>query len=169
MITSVLLRGYLSKKEFEEAFQEIDRFDLFDDEGECILVVDSDGGDFQPAMEFVGKVRELGTRVLVKVYNAQSAAAFVALSLKHYAEMKGGTVMGFHRGFFKLEAPDISYDGKVPEPKLLALREYNAELEGILSKCGVKDPKLLAELYGRGWLNLSAELCLELGLVNRLF
>lgn len=168
MITSVLLRGYLSKEVLETAFDEINRL-VSDQKPECILIIDSDGGDFVPAMDFVRSVQKLNIRLALKIYNAQSAAAFVTLSLRHYAEMKFGTAMVFHRGFLKLEAPDISYEGKVPESMLLSLREYNAELEGILTKCGVKDPKLWAELHGSGRLNLSGDQCLKLGVVNRLF
>ncbi|PIP55768.1 MAG: hypothetical protein CO183_01475 [Candidatus Zambryskibacteria bacterium CG_4_9_14_3_um_filter_42_9] len=168
MINTVLLSGYLSNKVLEEAFQEIKNLDN-GGRRECVLVIDSDGGNFASALEFVEKVRELTIKFLVKAYNAQSAAAFIALSLRHYAELKRNTIIGFHQGVFKLEAPDISRDGKVPERMLGELRMYNAELDKILKKCEIKDPKLLAELHGSGWLNLSAHQCLELGVVNELF
>lgn len=172
MLNVVLLRGYLSKEVFEEAFQEIKWLD--DEESKCVLVIDSDGGDFVPAMEFVRKVKKLDIRFVLKIYNAQSAAAFILLSLlredNEYAEMKRGSRISFHRGYLnKLEVSELSDEGQVPLAMLRAIRAYNDELDMLLKQWGIEDPKLLAELHGSGWFNLSTERCLQYGIVRELF
>jgi ATP-dependent protease ClpP protease subunit len=168
MISTVLLEGYLSEKVLKGALQEVSEV-AGAGKRACVLVVCSPGGDIVPAMEFVVMAKMLPLLFSVKVYNAQSVAAFITLSLRPHAEMKRGSVMGLHRGRLKVEAPDLSREGQVPEAMLKALLEYNRQLDEVLSRNGIADPKLLAKFYGSGWLDLSADQCLEYGLVKKLF
>lgn len=167
-INSVLVEGHLTDSLLEETCREIGDVARAGMKS-CTLIVKSHGGDMVPAMKFVAAARALPLEFDVKVYNAQSAAAFVALSLRHCAEMKRGTVMGFHRGYLKVEEPDISTSREVPKAMYEALLEYNGELDALLERNGVSDPKLLAQFYGGGWMMLSADECLKYGIVQRLF
>lgn len=169
MIPVVLLKGYLSREVLERAYSEISRIILMG--GQTInLVVDSDGGDIRPAVEFVRKVKYRSLQLDVKIYNAQSAAAFLVVALGNSRmEMLGTAELGFHRGSLQIEASDISPDGHIPEEMLKAFREYDEQLSCALKGAGVDDPKLSAQLYGYGWLTLSANQCLQYGVVQKLF
>ena len=122
-----------------------------------------------PAVDFVDRAKSFGLKFSAKIYEASSAAAFVALSLADEAEMSATTVLEFHLGEITVEVHELSSDGQIPARMRDGLVRYNRALQELLTRLGVDTPKLNAELYGSGWLRIQAEKCLEYGIVQRLF
>jgi len=165
----VLLEGQLTKVIYEAATAEISGFAATCPNSRCCLVVKSHGGDMLPSLDFVDRAKSLGMKFSTKIYEASSAAAFVALSLADEAEMSATTVLAFHLGEITIEVQDLSPDGQIPATMRDGLVRYDRALQELLKRLGVSTPKLNAELYGSGWLRIQAEKCLEYGIVQRLF
>lgn len=168
MIPCILLSGYLNEARLSQAFTELNRTWALK---ERFLVIESNGGDIIPALDFVRKVREIDFQGCfgVKIYQAASAAAFVALSLGDHREIKYDSSLELHRGRLQLEAADFLHDGRVPETFLGPFQAYTCALDDLVERKGLVDIMLLGEFHGTGWLKLSAEQCLEFGLVQVIF
>jgi len=141
---------------------------------EFVLVIDSDGGNLSPAMDFVSYMKTLegvGLHISVHIYNAKSMAAVIALSLGSNRRMSKTGSLELHRGSLTLEASDFDLEtGKISSRVLSQFKMYDILLQRILIEYGIsKEPKMMAELHGSGWLKLSPEKCLEFGLVQELF
>lgn len=182
MLNSVLLSGRLTEKRLCQATREIQNIASGFDRS-FNLVIDSDGGDMKPTIEFVeflwtltGAYEKRSARKkldppVVKIYHAESAAAFIALAVKARKEMQKGSTLDLHRGALWIEATEIDLDsGKLNDDTLGRLKQYEAYLKQALGENELlSDSKAMADLYGSGWLRLSADECLKRGIVQELF
>jgi ATP-dependent protease ClpP protease subunit len=174
MLNTVLLSGHLTEEKLKQAVREIQEREP---PRQFSLIIDSTGGDMKPTLDFVEFLWASGGpkgKLIagVKIYNAESAAAFIALSVPTYREMRRGTGLGIHRGAVVLEASEFDLEGgKVSNTETIdRFKKHDAYLKKILDQCGLStDSKSMAELYGSNWLRLSAKECLERGIVTRLF
>ncbi len=170
MLNSVLLSGRLTEKRLCQATREIQNIAREPDRS-FNLVIDSDGGDMKPTIEFVEFLWATGYEPGVKIYHAESAAAFIALAVKAKKEMQRDASLDLHRGALWIEATEIDLEsGKLNEETLCRLKQYEAYLKQALGETGLlSDSKAMADLYGSGWLRLSADDCLARGIVQELF
>ena len=175
MANAVLLKGSLNREKINEAIRDISRC-LMVGHQEVILVMDSDGGNISPAInfiEYIEKAESHGLSTLrVRIYNAKSMAALiaVAVTLPEYREISRETILEFHRGTLQLEAPDFDHKTGQISPEILEqFVTYNDILRASLGSKISDNQKLMAEFYASNWLKLSAERCLELGLVGKIF
>lgn len=174
MLNTVLLTGHLTEERLGQAISEIKEREP---PRNFSLIIDSKGGDMNPTIGFInflwsscGPNAELISGI--KIYNADSAAALIALSVPAYREMRKGAELGIHRGSVILEASEFDLEGgKVSNQETIdRFKCHEVCLKRILDKCGLSsDQKLMAELYGSNWLRLSADECLKRGLVKLLF
>lgn len=174
MINAVLLEGFLSKEKLRMALEEIRAIGEYRD-GSLCLIISSAEGDALAAVSFVESIK-LDTYVhdmIVKIYEANSTAAFIVLALYDhlsFVEMKKDAVLGIHRGEIRLSPTQVSPDGKIDENLATCFRKYDAALVRAIKKTKLaEDEKLVSELYATDWLRLSAEECLKRGIVQRLF
>lgn len=170
MQNAVLLSGQLNRSRLKQAIDEIDHMAI--NEQYC-LVIDSFGGDMKPTVDFVKYLLDTGKQRLtnIKIYNAESAAALIALSVSVYREMRKDAKLSIHVGSLILEASGFDSEGKILSKETInKFRQYRDCLDQILEECKLScDKKLMAELYGSNWLRLSPEECLRRGIVQRLF
>ena len=174
MLNTVLLSGHLTEEKLKLVAQEIKEREP---PRQFSLIIDSQGGDMKPTLDFVEFLWKNGgsdNHFLsgVKIYNAESAAAFIALAVPIYREMRISAVLGIHRGSVILEASDFNLqNGQVENQETLnRFEKYSTYLKCALDQGNLSsDPKLMAELYGSNWLRLSAEECLKRGIVQKLF
>ena len=172
MLNTVLLSGHLTEERLKQAKKEIQERKP---PRQFSFIVDSTGGDMKPTLgfvEFLWDSGESGNLSGVKIYNAESAAAFISLSFPTYREMRKGAELGIHRGAVVLEASEFDLEGgKVSNTETIErFKKHDIHLKRILDQCGLSaDSKLMAELYGSNWLHLSAEECLKRDIVKRLF
>ena len=174
MATAVLLKGFLDRESIDEASREISVY-LAEGEKELILVIDSDGGNISPAIDFIKdleKAEKSGILIRVRIYNAKSMAALIAIavSCREYREVSKEAVIEFHRGTLQLEASDFDLKtGRIHPEILEQFVTYNGILRASLGSKISDNQKLMAEFYASNWLRLSAEKCLELGLADKIF
>ncbi len=182
MLNSVLLSGRLTETKFRQAVHEIENI-ASGFRRNFNLIIDSDGGDMEPTINFVeflwtvtgGYEKQTTQKKLispiVKIYHAESAAAFIALAAKARKEMKTGAILNLHRGALFVEATEVNLEtGKLNEDSLSRLRKYEVYLKQVLQETELLfDSQAMADLYGSGWLRLSAHECLKRGLVHELF
>lgn len=173
MVNPVLLSRHLNEERLSQAREEIR---ALEPKSEFSLVIDSEGGDMKPALDFVDFLWNIRGLYLggVKIYNAESAAAFIALAAGTYTEMRKGAILSIHRGSVILEAADFDFEsGKVVNRETIErFKKHERYLKQILESEDLKltsDKKAMAKLHGSGWLRLTAEECLERRIVKRLF
>ena len=174
MYLPVLLKGYLDSFKINKAREEISTLKrpMVRERDELTLIIDSDGGNIAPALEFIEFLGTIRSRAEItsRVYNAKSMAAVVAFTADNIEMDKDGTI-DIHRGSLQLEASDFDLGtGQISENALLQFRKYDEILKQILEKYGIcQSQKLMAELYGSNWLKLDADKCREHCLVNKIF
>ncbi|OHB17285.1 MAG: hypothetical protein A2544_01650 [Candidatus Zambryskibacteria bacterium RIFOXYD2_FULL_43_10] len=166
----VLLSGELSSAIYQDVGRDILRINNEMFLSRYNLVMKSHGGDIVSALNFVDWVQSLGVKFSVKIYEAQSAAAFVAFSLADEIELHSFAEIGFHLGEIPVSINDIMPNGQLPQTMRENLSRYTNAMSNLMKKLGIDmDKFLMAELCGSGWLRLSAKECLKRGMVQRLF
>ena len=85
-------------------------------------------------------------------------------------EIAAGTRIGFHLPLLTLKSWEVDREGRRIAARIVKqCQRYEALLAELMKRRGLDDPKLNAELYGSGWLYLSAEEALGRGLVHEIF
>jgi hypothetical protein len=112
-------------------------------------------------------VKSLHLRCKVKIYEASSAAAYIALAIGGEREMAKKATLSLHRGEFILSPTKINPEGKVDESLITEFKKYDMALVETLKSVKLDDRT--DKLYASDWLHLSAEECLMRGIVQRLF
>jgi ATP-dependent protease ClpP protease subunit len=165
----VMLLDHLNRLTYDAVQIEMRRLAKENPGSRCILVVNSNGGAGVSAVDFVNHVRILDLKFSAKIYEAKSAAAFIAFSIADDIELLSSAEIGFHLGEIPVNANDVSSDEMIAKMRE-SLRGYNNAMNNLMEKLGIdKDKHLMAELHGSGWLRISAKECFERGLVQRLF
>ncbi len=168
----VLFRGFLDTVYLEKNKQKIR--DLFvRGEREILLVVESKGGLVSPTISLIDELlqmQEEGLRVNVLIRDAKSMALVLALSFNGKKSMSKRACVEFHLGSLRLEASDFDHATGVISTSILAsFWRYEILLQSLLDKYEIsKSKKWMAKLYGSGWLTLTDEESLQLGLVDEL-
>jgi len=136
----------------------------------------AEGGYLAPALDILqhfGKASEYDVKIRTVVYTAHSMAAIIALlagPVENRVMMKTGSLK-FHLGNLELEAGsdfDVT-TGVIAPAIMIQFRTYKLLLDNLLEHYGLtKDANAMSQLYGTNWLQVSAEKCLELGMVSRL-
>lgn len=169
MVYAVLLAGELTAGVLARAEREIRNKPP--GEPYC-LVVKSPGGALGPSVNFAQFLMGEGGRDLtnVKIYEASSAAALIALAAVAPRSMPVVGEIAIHRGCFEhLEATAIDFEtGQVSGALLEQLRQYESLQRRVLGKCGELED-LMLQLNELGWVRLAAKECLDRGLVQELF
>lgn len=169
MLPCVLLQGQLTPKKLDQALAEISSFT--DAERITLIVASNDGGDMDAALDFVEAIKlfELNHRLALKIYAAYSSAAYISISVGKYRELHADASIILHAGTLRFEAMllDINY-GLPPSMIATCKRSYEA-LRKAMNECGIDDPKLMGGFQGGGKMQLTAEYCLRLGIVQELF
>lgn len=170
MLNSVLLSGRLTEKRLCQAVREIQNITNGSDHS-FNLVIDSDGGDMKPTIDFVEFLWATRHSPAMKIYRAESAAAFIALAVKGQKELQKDASLDIHRGALWIEATEVDLKtGKLNDEMLSRLQQYEVYLKQVLRDVDLlSDSKAMADLYGSGWLRLSADECLKRGIVQELF
>src|SRR3989344_5702081 len=130
----------------------------------CMLVIQSKGGGGVSAVDFVNYTSSLDLKFSAKIYEAKSAAAFIAFSLADDLELFSFTEIGFHLGEIRVNANDVSSNEMIAKMRK-DLKRYDAAMSNLMKKLRIDTDKfLMAELQGSGWLYLSAKECLKRGM-----
>ena len=176
MIQSVLISGELDDARLARALGELaDLNGVSTSALKTVIVVDSDGGNstalhaFLEAMLEDRRARAVAESAEVKIYNAQSAGAVVALVLGCYREMAESACIGLHLPLVTVGLGDVDIDGRMTTRILEGCRKTEDLLEELMQRYGLDEPRMKADLYSSGSLRLTAEECLRRGLVKQLF
>jgi ATP-dependent protease ClpP protease subunit len=176
MIQSVLISGELDDSRLARALGELaDLSSVLVPHRRVVIVIDSDGGNIRALHAFLEcifadpQTRTLVESAKVKIYNAQSAAAAIALSFGCWREMAAGTCIGFHWPLLTLEIADVGADNRMRSRVLKDCTSTEELLDQLIMRYGLEEPALRSEFYNSGWLRPTAEVCLRRGLVDRLF
>lgn len=168
MVNSILLRGWLSKESIVMSAAELTALKLAG-QNKADLVIDSTEGDAEAAVAFVEFCREIRLDLSIKIYEAKSAAALIAISIDSYREMSRDKELGLHRPDFRVSPTQVDQDGKIDKPILEKFKQYDTMLLASMKRVGLGDSAFTTPLHATDWLCLPAEVCLRLGIVHRLF
>ena len=169
---TVLLSGVLNREVVEKAKNEIDY--AAQKTTEINLIVKSNGGHVVPVIDLINTLNDLRNRNLkfsVKIYEAQSMAAVLALSIRCHRSMSQDTTIGLHRGSLQLEATDFDLEtGQISDEILDSFRKYSKHFEKILKEYGISNNKsLITVLYATNWIQLTPAQCLGFSIISELF
>lgn len=138
-----------------------------------VVVVDSDGGSAEKTYAFLEHIfedapaRSAAEQADVKIYNAQSGAAIVALSIGQRRVMAAGTHLGFHLPVVTVRWDQVDRDGSMWRAEACA--RYVERTLSLMNRYGVDGPEQRSQIFSTGWLRLSADECRKRGLVDALF
>ena len=177
MIRSLLISGYLDDARLARVLGEIlDIGAALEPNRKLVVVFESEGGSLPALLDFLECVlADEPTRALiegadVKIYQAFSAAALLAFWMGGRREMAAGTRIGFHLPLLTLKSWEVDREGRRTAASIVKqCQRYEMLLADLMKRRGLDDPGLNAELYGSGWLYLSAEDALGRGLVHEIF
>jgi ATP-dependent protease ClpP protease subunit len=174
-IQSVLLSGEINEPRMYRALGELaDISAARSPSQQPVVVVDSDGGSVEKTYAFLehlfddAATRSVVEQSDVKIYNAQSGAAIIALSIGQRRFMSAGTHLGFHLPLVTLRWDQVGDDGRMwrAEPLVRSGAERTLTL---MSRYGVDGPEQRSQIMSTGWLRLSSDECKKRGLVEGLF
>lgn len=171
-MTEVMIRGQLNRKLLDEVYARIDRAFVRGEEN-FTITINSPGGRTLPTLAFIERINSLeshGATFFVRILEAKSAACVLALSIGTKRQMASSSGISFHVG--KVDPVIHTLGPSRREVEALVqrnLRGYTEKLTQVLEKFGVsKNPKMMETLHRTGWLKLSAEACLNLGIVSEI-
>lgn len=157
----------MSKNKLNQALEEVNSIHFGSSNKTVSIVISSDGGNAVSAVDFVCRLNGLPLKYEVKIYEASSAAAYIALAIGSELEMSKSATLSIHRGGVTLGPTEIDKEGKVSKPILEGLRKYDTALIETMKNFNFSE--CTDELYATDWLRLPAEECLKRGIVQRLF
>lgn len=167
---AILLDGYLTAKRLSDALREIERYFKEPRGGPLMLtlVLNSQGGETAATRELVTHLAESDCALSAKIYRAESAAAFIALSAETREMVQNGIFRidlgGQYIASNMLITPERASDQIVAEA-----REWRAAVFALLKKRGFpNDGELMTRLLAHNELSLTPKECLEIGLVQRI-
>lgn len=176
MTHSILISGDLDNERLYRVLGELaDLGTTTTPDPELVLVIESNGGNCLSLRSFLecasadDRTRKALAKAGVKIYNAQSAAAVIALSVGRYREMAAGTAIGLHLPLLPVDLFDVDGDNRLVGLKFEECRKTMEVVEEVTRRFGLDEPKLKSELHESGWLRLPALECLERGFVHRIF
>ena len=177
MIRSLLISGFLDHARLARVMGEIlDIGAAIGPNARLAIVFESEGGSLPALLAFMECIlgdeptRDLVQRADVKIYEAYSAAALLAFWMGSRREMAAGTTVGFHLPLLTLKSWQVDREGRRIAADIVSqCRRYETLLADVMKQRGLGDASLAAELYGSGWLYLSAEDAFRRGLVDRIF
>ena len=151
----VLLSGNsLQKSDFQKAFRQIVN------SCDYTLKIDSLGGDFRAAMEFVREIKmsDLENHLRLEIHCAGSSAAYILFSLNCKKLVGPNAKIIIHGGRISVEANEF-FDGKGCEDS----REYYYANKGFVA---LHFPKKMDEFVATNYAEISAEEYLKQNIVN---
>jgi ATP-dependent protease ClpP protease subunit len=150
------------------ALEEIRYIHVGGHDDNVLIIIASDGGDAVSAVDFVRELNGLPLEYEIKIYEAISAAAYIALATKSkMIEMSKDATLEIHRGELNVSPTDIDKNGRLDNNLLKNFRKYDTALIELMEKFNLGDRT--DELYASDWLRLSARECLERGIVQKIF
>ena len=150
---------------FHLASHNLDDVDFFNaleviKKGELEIQINSLGGDFRAATDFVQKIKDGGfeEKLVLHIISASSAAAYVVFSLNCRKQMSVGGRLQIHGGWIEDEANAL-FDGD----GLGAGLKYYSVNKNFVKK---HFPERLDEFIAGNRVTISAQECLDRGIVN---
>ena len=177
-MNAVLINGDITAKSLEVAKGEIVGLNR---RGEPFVLVinsfgkhDGAGGHMKGSIDFVDFIKtDENLRGLkgVKMYEAHSTAAFIALSLDVPKELRSNSRLRIHVGDIgKVEFISLTPEGKIKEEQFEELSAYYARTMELIDRLeALTTEEIQGTLSKEGSVFLNAEECLRRGLVHRLF
>ncbi|OHA20474.1 MAG: hypothetical protein A2836_02785 [Candidatus Taylorbacteria bacterium RIFCSPHIGHO2_01_FULL_45_63] len=169
----VLVHGFLTAKRLENIWREIKRYRDLDQiagspDTEIGLVIASEGGRAKKTIELIEKIKRDNIYLTAKIYQAESAAALLALAATEREIVQHG-VFSIHLGAVTIESCDLAGRGKIPRARLSELKTVRQTAFDLLKLSGFPERgPFMDSLIARNRLALNPEECLELGLVQRI-
>lgn len=176
MIHSVLVSGDLDDERLYRILGELAGLAMAaTPDPELVLVIESNGGSCLSLRSFLecvnadDRTRKALARGGVKIYNAQSAAAVIALSFGRHREMVAGSQIGLHLPLLPVDLIDVDKDNRLVGIPFENCRKTVEVVEEVMERFGLDEPKPQSEIHESGWLRLPALECLKRGVVHRIF
>jgi hypothetical protein len=173
-IQSVLISGEINEPRMFRALGELaDISAARSPSQQPVVVVDSDGGSVEKTYAFLehlfddAATRSVVEQSDVKIYNAQSGAAVIALSIGQRRVMAAGTHLVFHLPIVTVRWDQVGRDGSMWRAETCA--RYVERTLALMNRYGVDAPEQRSQILSTGWLRLSADECRKQGLVDGLF
>ena len=160
----VLLSGRLTRKRIDGVKREIAAYRKTHD-SPIVLVIASDGGVVGATLEFIEWLENTQTRFTAKIYQAESAAALIAMAAEERQMVQKG-ILSVHLGSITVETSDVP-DGRICGKVLADAKKLRARTFALMKKSGFPEQgKIIDKLLAQNRLTLSAEECQELGIVS---
>jgi hypothetical protein len=174
-IQSVLISGEINEPRMYRAVGELaDISAARSPSRQPVIVVDSDGGSVEKTYAFLehlfddAATRSVVEQSDVKIYNAQSGAAIIALSIGQRRVMSAGTHLGLHLPLVTLRWDQVGEDGRMWHAETL-VRSGAERTLALMSRYGLDGAEQKSQILSTGWLRLSADECRKRGFVEGLF
>ena len=167
----LLIDGPLTVERLKTAWREIEKIGKRPKPGmrSVILILNSPGGEMEAALETVKRLDALGCPFTVKIYRAESAATFIALSARKRVIVREG-VFRLHLGDALIPSNMLVTTEKVARPIVEEAKRWRAHMFALLEKRGFpQSGPLMNRLLVRNELLLKPEECLKIGLVTDIF
>lgn len=167
---AILLDGYLTAKRLAEVSREIDHYFNEPRGGPLALtlVLNSQGGETSATRELVTRLAESDCSLSAKIYRAESAAAFIALSAETREMIQNG-IFRIDLGGQYIDSNMLVTPERVSDQIVAEAKQWRAAVFALLKKRGFpQNGELMTRLLARNELTLTAEECLKLGIVQRI-
>ena len=170
LVYPILLDGGLTARRLTEAWREAERYFEEPRGGPLalVLVLNSEGGDTVATREFMKRFMESDCTLSAKIYRAESAAAFIALSTAHREIVRDG-VFRIHLGGRYIESNMLVTPKRVSDPIVEEAERWRTDVLALLEQCGFpKEGEPWTRLLAHNELALTPARCAELGLVHKI-
>lgn len=166
MHASILIEGYQKASGFASITREVQRYLEAPGRLRITFVINSPGGETRPARELIDFVTRNHCVSFAKIYRAESAAAFIALSAEQREIVQGG-FFRIDLGGTYIPSNMLLTKERIPPSIIDEARVWRATVLDLLKKRGFpQHGKLMAHLLAQNELSLTAEECLEIGFVQ---
>ena len=181
MIRTILISGLLTQERLDRVFAEFRRVAANTSAADhLVVIVNSTAGNSIATRLFIENVlgdermRRLAEQAQVKIYEAQSVATLVAFAFGATRELSAEGKIGFDLGqrIVQVGNPDdYVQDGCLTPQFLERWQAYKDAVMQLMRRLGLDaDPDLHMRFWAaEGRLDLSAQECLRLGIVSRVF
>lgn len=167
---AILVSGTLNRRSLEKIKREIGGCDA---DSPITLVIDSNGGDTAPALEFLEGMNLVKQTHAVtfeaRIYRAYSAAAGIAL-MADRREIDRDGIFEIHIGSITIESNEISEDNRIAKRLAEPVRKWHKAVMDRLKLVAPQiPPVLMTRLHATNRLRLKPEECVQYGIASRTF
>lgn len=166
----ILLYGDLNEKSLARSWDEVESLLLSElsPQDPFTVLIASQGGDIKLTFQFIERLSALQRPWIARIYQAESAAAVVALYAPR-REIVASGVFKLHLGPLAVDAYNASLTGAPHPTQTVEHFEFRKTIIDLLQGNTLRFPsEKMRELLSTNWVTLSPADCLEYGIVHEI-